>query len=103
MLTFGHITRPLAQVVQMPHRELRQAFVTGIAMDLDGALQQGAGGRPRQGVVQGIGLGEQGHILGRVGRGKAGRGRSVQLFELALGDGWSLGLFLLVGCFHDYI
>jgi len=25
------------------------------------------------------------------------------LFELALGDGWSLGLFLLVGCFHDYI
>ena len=43
-----------AQVVQMRHRDLRQAFVARIAIDLPGPLRQRPCSRPRERVVQAV-------------------------------------------------
>ena len=46
----------------MRHRDVGQALVTGICIQAPGPLHQATGGRPRQGAVQGVGLGEQAHV-----------------------------------------
>ena len=48
---FGLVARQAAQVVQMRHRDVGQALVTGICIQAPGALHQATGGRPRQGAV----------------------------------------------------
>ena len=46
-LALALITGAMAQVVQMPHLDRRQALVAGIAKDKKGALHELLGGQPR--------------------------------------------------------
>jgi len=64
------IARSPAQVVQVRHRNTRQARVARIAVDLQGAHQQPLGGRPRERTVQRVGLGQHHHVLLGVQTGK---------------------------------
>ena len=77
----GRIALCPAQVVEMRHRDRGQAFIPGIAKDLDGALHQAAGGRPREGAVERIGLGQQRYVDRRELAGKALFGRRIALGE----------------------
>ena len=53
----------MAQVVEVTVGDHRQALEACLAEDLESTLAQLARGRPRQGAVQGVDLGQQGHIL----------------------------------------
>ena len=68
-----------AQVVQVRHRQAGQALVPGISVLGIGALQQVHGGRSRQGPMQGVGLGEQGHVEGAELAGKPVGRRPIAL------------------------
>ena len=56
------VTLPLAQVVQVPHRDRRQPLVTDIAKDVQRVCHEVPCGRARQGVVQAVGLCQQGDV-----------------------------------------
>ncbi len=65
----------------MRHRDAGEAPITGIAKDIDGALHQALGGRPRQRAVQRIGLGKEGDVDGREFASKALLGRTIAFDE----------------------
>ena len=60
------VGRGLAQAVQVPDRDQGQPLVAEIAELLVLALANAPGRRPRQALVQTVGLGQQGHIPRRV-------------------------------------
>ncbi len=68
-----------AQVVQVRHRQVGQALVARIPVEGISALQQVHGGRSRQGAVQGVGLGQQGHVQGAELAGKPVGRRPIAL------------------------
>jgi hypothetical protein len=86
VLSAGEITHPLAQVIEMSHREARQAFVAGVAIHLDGPPHQDTGRWTGQGAVQGIRLGQQYDIRFSINPGETHLGRPVALFDLAKGQ-----------------
>jgi len=65
------------QVVQMAVGDPGQALVADLAEDLPGALTELARGRPREVAMQGIDLGQQAHVLGRVAACKGLGGRAA--------------------------
>ena len=75
----GPVAGLSAQVVQVRHRQTRQALVACIAVERIGALHDLLGGRSREGAMQCIGLGQQGHIGGAELAGKAVGGTAVAL------------------------
>ena len=67
------------QVVQVRHRQPGQTLIAGIPIQTIGTLQQVHGGWPRQGGVQGVGLGQQRDIGGRELAGKTVHRRPITL------------------------
>jgi hypothetical protein len=71
--------RPIAQVVQVPHRELGQSLEARVAEDIALAAQYAGRGRTRQRAHRAIDLGQQRHVRRRVAQREGVRRRAVLL------------------------
>lgn len=86
VLSAGEITCLLAQVIEMSHREARQAFVARVAIPLGRPPPQDAGRRAGQDAVQSVDLGQQRDIGFGINPGRNrpwATGRTSDPFQVA--------------------
>ena len=77
------IGAPLAQVVQVPVGNHRQAFIARVVVQMIGPLTQFAGGRAREGAVQRIEFREHPNICFGIAPGERLGGRSPAIADVA--------------------
>lgn len=81
--TYALVGLRLPEVVQRAVGDRGQALEAGIAEDLIGTLTELAGGRAREGTVEGIDLGQQPHIGGGVAAGEGPGRRAAAVTDAA--------------------